>query len=83
VTENEMWDGMLLTLADIFEAGNRRVGLFNVSTVEEYEPFRQCVANRVSDGSLVNVHKMDAYRLTSAGYLKYKPRIEALRALSD
>jgi hypothetical protein len=80
MTPNDMLDEILRPLADEFEAGNKRG-----RTIEEYEPLRECVATLITEGLLTEIliesQKTGIYRLTNEGYRKYKPRIEALRAL--
>lgn len=81
MTTEEIWDSILLGLADNFEAGNRGLRTFSPSSPEEFEPLRECLAMKIAEGSLMDVQSMKVYRLTSAGYEKYKPRIDALRML--
>jgi hypothetical protein len=81
--ESEVLDSILLNLADVFEGGDsHRFATIEPSSVEEYEPLRECIAGMVAEGSLLNYMK-GCYRLTPAGYAKYKPRISALRALGS
>lgn len=83
MTESEVLDNILLNLADSFESGNsQRYSTFEPSSVEEYEPLRECIAGMIAEGSLLN-YMQGCYRLTSAGYAKYKARISALRALGS
>ncbi len=79
--EREILDEILLPLADIFEARNRTVATFQGSSAEEYEPLRECLATLIAEGSVTDSRKMGGYRFTAAGYAKYKPRIDALRAV--
>ena len=81
MTREQILDEILCGLADEFEAGNRHFRYFNPSSVEEYEPLRECLAVLVAEGSLINFQKMGGYQFTPAGYAKYKPRVDALRLL--
>jgi hypothetical protein len=83
MTHEQVLDEILPGLADEFEAGNRKFRYFNPSSVEEYEPLRECLAVLVAEGSLVNFQKMSGYHFAPAGYKKYKPRVDALRAFSQ
>ncbi len=80
VVDHKVWNDILLTLADNYEAGNRHFVSFDHSAPEGFEPLRTCLAELVAEGSLENL-EMKLYRLTDKGYLKYKPRIDALRSL--
>jgi hypothetical protein len=80
-TIEQVLDEILLGLADEFEAGNRKFRYFKPSSVEEYEPLRECLAMLVAEGSLIDFLKTGSYHFTPAGYTKYKPRIDALRCL--
>jgi hypothetical protein len=82
MTHEQVLDEILPGLADEFEAGNRHFRYFNPSSVEEYEPLRECLATLVAEGSLIDFLKTGSYQFTPAGYKKYKPRIDALRTLS-
>jgi len=81
MTKHEVLDEILPTLADEFESGNRRFRTFAPSSSEEFEPLRECLATLIAEGSLMDFLKTKSYQLTGAGYLKYKGRIEVLRAL--
>jgi hypothetical protein len=81
MTREQVLDEILPGLADEFEAGNRKFRYFKPSCVEEYEPLRECLAVLVAEGSLIDYLKTGSYHFTSAGYAKYKPRIDALRSL--
>jgi hypothetical protein len=81
VTREQSLDEILPTLADEFEAGNRHFRTFAPSTPDEFEPLRECIAMLIAEGSLVDYQKARCYQLTSAGYMKYKPRVDGLRAL--
>ena len=74
----------MLPLADLFESGisNRGIGP-GPAYLETFEAVRECLAIKVAESSLVNMFGTDIYRLTSAGYLKYKARIDFLRAFGD
>ena len=81
VTTDEVWDKLLLPLADLFESRipNRVVDpgpLFP----ETFEPVRECLAMKIAEGSLIDVMGAKVYQLTPAGYAKYKPRIDFLRS---
>lgn len=69
-------------MADIFEAGNRTGRTITPADLEEYEPLRECIAGLIAEGSVVDPFGMKIYHLTKAGYLKYRPFIDALRVLS-
>ncbi len=81
MTKEQILDEILLGLLDEFEAGNRHVRHINPSSAEEYEPFRECIAELIAEGSLEDFRKMGAYLLTREGYSKYKARVTALRSL--
>lgn len=81
VTQQQVWDEILPRLADEFEAGNRHFKTFDPSSAEEYGPLRECLAVLIAEGSLLDFKKTKTYQLTSAGYIKYKPRIDALRVM--
>ena len=79
--QSQMLDEILLCLADEFE-GESRVGrTIEPKTAEEFEPLRELLAIQVAEGwfHYQNFGNFNAYRLTNAGYAKYKPRIDALR----
>ena len=83
-TRDEILDEMLLNLADGFESGNRTVRTFSVSSVEEYEPLRECFAWMVAEGFARSFPTPQCWMvsLTPEGYKHFKPRIDALRALA-
>lgn len=81
MTHEQILDEILPGLADEFEAGNRKFRYFKPSSVEEFEPLRECLAQLVAEGSLVDFLKTGSYHFTPAGYAKYRPRIDALRSL--
>jgi len=81
MTKREILDQILLGLADQFEAGKGHVRTYAPSCAQDYEPLRECVAELVAEGSLADFRKTNSYSLTPAGYLKYKPRIDALRVM--
>ena len=81
MTREEILDGLLLPLAGVFESGNRLVVGPGVQFAEEFEAVRECLAVLEAEGSVTNVEKMGFYRFTPEGYSKFKPRIDALRAL--
>ena len=80
VVDHGVLDDILLTLADNYEAENGHFVSFDHSAPEDFEPLRTCLAELVAEGWLEK-QEMKVYRLTSQGYLKYKPRIDALRSL--
>jgi hypothetical protein len=82
MTKTDMLDSILLPLADAFEEGKGHGLPITPASAEEYEPLRECIAELIAEGSLSDPRKMKVYYLTQAGYLKYRPRINALRALS-
>jgi hypothetical protein len=84
MTIDEVWDALLLPLADLFESGifNRGIGP-GPAYPKTFEAVRACLAIKAAEGSLVNMFGTDIYRLTSAGYLKYKARIDLLRAFAN
>jgi hypothetical protein len=82
MTQSQTLDEILLGLADQFEAGNRTFRTLMPSSPEDYEPLRECLATLIAERSLVDPHKTASYQLTPAGYMKYKARIDALRAMS-
>jgi hypothetical protein len=79
--QHQMLDEILLCLADEFEGGSRVGRTIEPKTAEEFEPLREMLAVQVAEGWLhhQNFGKLNVYRLTNAGYAKYKPRIDALR----
>lgn len=79
----EMLDEILPCLADEYEAGNHSGRTIEPTSLEEFEALRECLAMQVADGWVhrQNFGKLNVYRLTGAGYAKYKPRIDALRTL--
>jgi hypothetical protein len=81
MTKLEVLDEILATLADEFESGNRRFRTFTPSSPAEFEPLRECLATLIAEGSLIDYLKTKSYQLTGGGYLKYKGRIDLLRAL--
>jgi hypothetical protein len=81
MTKSEILDSILLPLADAFEAGKQAGCPITAANAEEYEPLRECLAEQIADGSLTDPRRMKIYHLTKAGYLKHKPRIDALRSL--
>lgn len=80
---NEILDAILLSLADEFEAGNPHGRTIDPSCAEEFEPLRECLADLIAEGFLARRCPFKIYNLTSAGYLKFKPRIQALRSLGS
>ncbi|HXN24607.1 MAG TPA: hypothetical protein VOA41_17865 [Candidatus Dormibacteraeota bacterium] len=81
MTREQVLDEILPGLADEFEAGNRKFRYFKPSSLEEYEPLRECLASLVAERSVIDFQKMGGYHFTPAGYAKYKSRVDALRTL--
>jgi hypothetical protein len=83
MSQETLLDEILPCLADEFETGNQSGRTIEPKSAEEFEPLRECLAMQVAEGWFLrtNFGKLNAYRLTKAGYAKYKPRIDALRAL--
>ena len=54
---------------------------FTLTSPEDYEPLRECIADEIAEGSLTGPTKMKIYHLTGSGYLKYGARVNALRVL--
>jgi hypothetical protein len=83
MTIDDLWDGLLLPLADVYDTGNPRlVADLGVMFPETIELLRECLAAKIAEGSLIPVEEMHLYRLTPTGYAKYKSRIDFLRAFS-
>jgi hypothetical protein len=81
VDEKKLLDSVILSLADQFEAGNRKWVTIEPASAEEYEPLRQCMAKLVAEGSASTpVGITGAYQLTKEGYSQYEARITALRS---
>jgi hypothetical protein len=82
VTTIEVWDELLLPLADVFESGKPQLAVdIGPMFAETYEPVRECLAMKVAEGSVVAAEGLPLYRLTANGYGKYKARIDALRTV--
>lgn len=79
--QNQMLDEILPSLADEFEGGSCTGRIIEPKTAEEFEPLREMLAMQVAEGWLhhESFGNLNVYRLTNAGYSKYKPRIDALR----
>ena len=81
MTIDDLWDGLLLTLADVYETGNPRlVADVGVLFPEAFGAIRECLAVKAEEGSLIPVEGTHLYRLTPEGYAKYKSRIDFLRS---
>lgn len=79
--DNKILNKILLTLADQYEEGRHDRGVtLTVTSVEEYEPFRETMAALRAEGS-VTMAPSKTYRLTESGYAKYVNKIRALRVL--
>ena len=76
-----MLDSILLCLADGFEDARMQYRTITPSGPEEYEPLRELMATLIAEGLVVRYPGFEMYKLTNAGYLKFKPRIDAMRAL--
>jgi hypothetical protein len=81
ITKDEVFDEILLGLADEFEAGNPHGRTFEPSCPEEFEPLRECLADMIAEGWLTQKRPFKIYNLTPVGYRNLRPRIQALRAL--
>ena len=81
--DNKLLDSFLLPLADLYEGGiSNRWSPIEPSSVEEYEPLRELLAQLRADGLLTaGPGKNGPYRLTPKGYARFKDRITALRKL--
>jgi hypothetical protein len=82
VVNDKILNQLLLPLADQYEEGrdDRCVSLA-VTTVEEYEPFRETIATLRAEGSVV-MSPFKTYQMTKNGYAKYADKITALRVLA-
>lgn len=83
MTHEQILDEILPGLADEFEAGNQKGRWFTPSSAEEFEPLRECFAMLAAEDlarSLVTPQPMYIVKLTPTGYLKFKSRIDWLRA---
>jgi hypothetical protein len=84
VSDDKILDGLLLSLADLFESQvNNRVVTFEHSSPAEFEPVRECKASLIAEGAAVNFQGTGGLRFTPAGYAKYRDRITALRTLPN
>jgi hypothetical protein len=83
--QTEISDAMLLALGDQYEHNNQNWIATAPSSVEEYEDFRERYATKLAEGLLRLkpglVREGISCQFTDAGYLKYSPRISALRLL--
>ena len=52
MTKEQVLDEILPGLFDNFEAGQRNPRHVKPSSAEEYEPFRECIAELIAEGSL-------------------------------
>ena len=81
MVDNKILNKVLLPLADHYEEGRHDRGVsLTVTTVDEYEPFRETMAALRAEGS-VSMAPFKTYRLTESGYAKYVNKIRALRVL--
>jgi hypothetical protein len=82
---NELLDSMLLSLADEFEAHRpNSAGIAVEPLPGEWEALRGFLARQFADGAMLynGTGKPSWFiKLTQKGYITYRPRIEALRAL--
>ena len=80
--QTEVLYRILFPLFDEYENRSRNVVIITHNSIEEYEPLQKTLSTLVSEGSLLPCEKSKIhYRLTDAGYAKYKSQIEALRIL--
>lgn len=81
-TCEEILDSILRPLADVYEAGNKHWQSIEQTSSEEYEPFRECIAQLRAEGSVqIAPGKVRLFQLTAKGYERYLSRIKALRVL--
>jgi hypothetical protein len=79
--DNAILDQVLLPLADQFEAGNPNHWYsFKPGEIGEYEKLRECMGELVAEGSVLR-DIAGLFQFSKNGYVKYLPRIQALRAL--
>jgi hypothetical protein len=80
--QKKILDSILRSLADHFEAGKGHWQPIEPESAEEYEPLRECMANLLAEGSVIQATPgAKVYQLTARGYSIYKARIAALRVL--
>ena len=86
MSEIEIPDATLTALADQYEHGNVNWITTAPSSVEEYERFRERYAAKGAEGLLRLkpglVREGVSCQFTDEGYLRYLPRIKALRLLA-
>ncbi|HXZ14075.1 MAG TPA: hypothetical protein VEG64_16940 [Candidatus Sulfotelmatobacter sp.] len=83
-TKEAILNDILLGLADTYEAGNIRPFMIEPDPdhPEEFEPLRECLAELVSEGWLVQpIRGIRAYNLTHDGYRHFRAKIQAVRTL--
>lgn len=82
-TKKVILDEILLGLADLFESGSE--GWYSIEQDKQhpdgFEPLRECLAELISEGWLVQWRPAKLYRLTANGYRHFTARIQVLRAL--
>ena len=84
MADQKIRDGLLLSLADLFESQlSNRVVTLEHSTREEFEPVRESKATLIAEGSAINFQGTGGLRFTPAGYTKYKDHVAALRTLPN
>jgi|HubBroStandDraft_6_1064221.scaffolds.fasta_scaffold626862_2 hypothetical protein len=85
MSDNELLDPVLLSLADDFEAHRpNSAGREIKPEPGEWEALRELLARQFADGlMLYSGHGKPSWlvKLTQKGYTAHRPRIEALRAL--
>lgn len=79
--DSKRLDEMLLPLADQFEAGNPNHWYSFRTEVPQYEALRECLAVLVAERSVLRDFA-GHFQFTKEGYVKYLPRVKALRALN-
>jgi hypothetical protein len=82
-TKEQVADDIILGLADLFESGSTRWYRIEQDEKhpEEFEPLRECLADMMSEGWLVQFRPAPIFKLTPEGYKHLRLRIYALRAL--
>jgi hypothetical protein len=82
MSDNDLLDPILLSLADNFEAGKGRRIVVSASSPEEWERLREFLAHQLAEGLMLYTGRESwNCKLTPKGYAKYLPRIRALRVL--
>jgi hypothetical protein len=81
ILKYEVLNDLLLPLADQFEAGDPNGLPLAPSSVDESEPFKECLAELVAEGWLASCRQKNHYKLTRDGYVHFEPRRNALRTM--